>query len=221
MNAAVRDWLAGLREAGRPDELEVKALLSVWGVAVPHARRLGAGEALGEPPPGGPLAVKVCAADLLHKTEAGAVLLDVARDELTEAVSDLRARFPGRDLLIEEHVAFEPPELIAGALRDRDFGPAVMIGCGGVWAELYRDVAFRLAPCPTNEALHMLGELRVAPVFDGARGARLDGAALAAQISRIADLAVCLGDRLGQLDVNPIVYADRGWVALDAAIQLA
>jgi len=221
VNSVVRNWIARLRSPGRPDEGEVKELLAACGIRVPAGQRLSADAALAEPALRYPLVVKVCAPNVLHKTDVGALAIGVGRDSLANVVTRLRDRFPGRDLLIEEHVAFEPPELIVGALLDGDFGAAVMVGAGGILAEVYRDTAFRLAPCPAGEARHMIRELRLAPVFEGARGARLDEDALAAVVSQVADLAATFGDRLSQLDINPIVCTPDGWVALDAAMILS
>jgi hypothetical protein len=221
---ALAAWLAGLRAAGRPDEIEVKELLAGAGLASPARVRLPAGaapptaDALGFP---APLVVKVCSPDLLHKSERGGVRVGVAAADLADAVAAMRACFPAADLLIEQRIAHAGPELILGALLDPDLGPAVMVGAGGVLAEIYRDVGFRLAPCPPAEARRLLDELTLAPIFSGFRGATCDGDALAALVSRLGELAVALGPRLGQLDVNPVVWDGAAWIALDGALVLA
>jgi len=220
VSATVRDWLAHLREPQHPDEHEVKELLASHGIAVPRGARLDREAEIGDlglPPP---FAVKACAPELLHKTEQGGVLLGIDRDDLAAAVADIRARFPGSQVLVEEQVESAPPECILGAISDPDFGPAVMVGAGGILTEVHADACFRLAPCPLAEARHMLSELRIAPLFEGARGLRADADALAEVVARVSALAISLGDRLGQLDINPIVFSQQRWIALDAALLL-
>jgi succinyl-CoA synthetase beta subunit len=213
-------WLAGLSRPGRPDEHEVKQLLAQRGIAAPRGVRLESGADLPDLDLTPPLVVKVCSPDHLHKTETRGVTLDVASGDLADALADIRARFPGQPLLVEEQIAFQQPECIAGALVDPDFGTAVMVGAGGIAAEIYADVGFRLAPCSAAEARHMIDELRIAPLLAGARGARADVDALADVIARLGDLACDLGDALAQLDINPIAFADGQWLALDAALVL-
>lgn len=220
--AILTRWLGGLRVPGKPDELEAKELLSRCGIAVPAARRL---EPADPPEPAPPSAsglwvLKVCSAEILHKTEAGGVRVNLDRAEVPAAAAALRRRFAGADLLLEEQVRHAGPELILGALTDPALGPAVMVGAGGVLTELYRDVSFRLAPCPAAECRRMLGELTISPILQGYRGIVMDPDALAEALARIGRLAVDLGPAFRQLDLNPVVYAKDGWVALDARIVL-
>jgi hypothetical protein len=224
MTEPIRDWLGGLPVSGRPDEYEAKRLLELSGIRVPRGLRLGAAEAaapaIDSAAAFGPVfIVKACSSDLLHKTEnRGVIPADAAC--LAAAVSELRGRFPGYGILIEEKIAYAGNEFIIGAFRDPTFGPSLMVGAGGILTELYQDVAFRLIPCPTAEALRMLKELRVFPVLEGFRGLKLDAAALAEAVARIGGAVLELGDRFEQLDVNPIVYDGRFWTALDAKLVL-
>ena len=111
-------------------------------------------------------------------------------------------------------------EFILGALVDPSFGPAVMVGAGGILTELYKDVSFRLVPCTLEEARRMLGELTVSPVLQGFRGLRIDSDTLAETIIRVSRVVQDLGDRFSQLDINPLVYAGGRWVVLDAKLVL-
>jgi succinyl-CoA synthetase beta subunit len=219
---ATERWLRSLRVPFKPDELESKQLLAGYGIAVPEGRRLGTGDSL-DPLPGaetGLWILKVCSAEILHKTEAGGVRTNLGRHDLPVVLESLRSRFPGTDLLVEEQVRYTGPELILGALQDTALGPAVMVGAGGVLTELYRDVSFRLAPCPPEECRRMLGELTISPVLQGYRGIDLDTDALAETVNRVGRIAVDLGSRFQQLDVNPVVYSGNRWIALDAKIVL-
>jgi hypothetical protein len=221
MSGIVDAWTRSLAdEAGRPDEFEAKRLLAAAGVAVPDGVRLAPGDAPDGVSFAGPYVIKVCGPEIRHKTDLGGVQLDVTAGELARTVGRMRERFPGLALLIERQLRREGPEMIVGGLIDPTFGPAVMAGSGGVLTELREDVAFRLAPCPEDEARRMLAELVVAPLFDGFRGLRLDGGGLARLIARVSALIVELGERFDQLDINPVVLCSGAWVALDAQLTL-
>ncbi|MFP4309506.1 MAG: acetate--CoA ligase family protein [Desulfococcaceae bacterium] len=214
----IAGWLETLTIPGRPDEFEAKALLAEFGIPIPQGRRFQSGEEPGTGDLRPPLVAKVCDPAVIHKSEGGGVILGLGGEGLPEAVHKIRARFPGSAVLVEEMADFDGPEFIIGTLQDPAFGPAVMVGAGGVLTELYEDVAFRLAPLRKAEALRMLGELRTAPLFSGYRGATLDADGLADLLVRVSQLALALGDRLGQLDLNPVVFSDGKWMALDAAL---
>jgi 3-hydroxypropionyl-CoA synthetase (ADP-forming) len=105
-------------------------------------------------------------------------------------------------------------------MMDPVFGPAVMVGAGGIFTELFKDVTFRLAPCPQEEALRMLKELTVYPLIEGYRGSTIDPNKFARIISIVGNMIVDLGNVFSQLDINPIVYSEGRWAALDAMIVL-
>jgi hypothetical protein len=209
MTDATRAWLAGLA-AGTPDEHETKQLLSRIGLSVPRGMRIGAETAAAcpDPRPGfaPPYIVKVCSPEVLHKTDKGGVLFSIDGPGLSAAVRDMADRFPGCGVLVEEQVRFIGNEFIIGAFRDPAFGPAVMVGAGGILTELYKDVAFRLVPCDRQEALRMLKELKVYPVLDGFRGLHMDSQGLSGVIARVSEVVSDLGNRFSQMDINPIVF---------------
>ena len=112
-------------------------------------------------------------------------------------------------------------ELIAGVRRDPRFGPVAMVGLGGVFAELLRDVAFALAPVDPAEALAMLDRLAGAPLLYGARGrAPVDVGAAAAALAALTALAAAHPE-IAELEVNPLLAGPAGCVALDARLVLA
>jgi len=214
----VQTWLDSLATPGRPDEFEMKQLLHTAGITVPKSVRLGPEEdvaGIGFP---GPYAAKVCTPDIPHKTDCNGVHLDLGIAHVQAAVEDLRLRFPGTPVLVEEQVRWQGMEFILGALVDPVFGPAVMVGTGGILTELTQDVAFRLAPCPVAEARRMLAGLDAAPLFRGYRGIHLDADGLARAVSTVADLILPLSDRFHQLDLNPIVSVNGQWTVLDAQV---
>jgi hypothetical protein len=225
VTAPTREWLDSLAVPGRPDEHEAKRLLAGHGLRVPASLCVAAGRQGGVQPPEprfeGPYVVKVRSADVLHKTDGGGVLLGVNRAGLAPAIDVIRGRFPDSGALVEEQVTFAGPEFIVGAFRDAVFGPAVMVGAGGILTELYRDVAFRLVPCTRREALRMLRELALFPALENFRGLAMDAGGLAGVVAAVSRLVEDLGDCFSQMDINPLVCTAGGWTVLDAKILLA
>ena len=178
---------------------------------------------------GYPVALKVQSPDISHKTEAKAVRLALASDAEVGAAYDeiLRnakaykadARIEG--VLVQEMVT-GGIEAILGVTNDKLFGPAVMFGLGGIFAEVLKDVAFRIAPVTKSAALDMIAEIKGYPVLTGARGAAYaDIDALADAIVRLSALALDLKDHVAELDINPLfVFAEgKGVRAGDALIK--
>jgi succinyl-CoA synthetase beta subunit len=226
MAAAVERWRSSLSITGKPNEWECKGLLRSVGIAVPRGVFIQAGNSVasGEVSvlgTAGRCVVKVCSGDIVHKTEQGGVLLDVAENTLPAAVATLQQRFPSAGILVEEMVPYRGGEIIIGALHDPIFGPAVMVGAGGILTELYKDVAFRLAPCTAEEAHLMLEELTIYPTLRGYRGLSGDADSLADIVSKVAELALQLIREGCQLDINPIVWSRDRWVALDVKAIIA
>jgi len=133
-------------------------------------------------------------------------------------VAEVRDRFPGAAVLVEEMVAHGGIELIVGAFLDPELGPCVMVGAGGILAELQQDVAFRLLPCTRTDAQQMIDELVIAPVFWGYRGIGCNRASLVDAIVGVGCLVADLGSHFRELDLNPMVCTDAGLIALDAAL---
>jgi len=130
--------------------------------------------------------------------------------------------FPVQEIIqqCEEIVEHRGSEIIIGALYDPIFGPAVMAGAGGILTELYKDVSFRLAPYTKKEAHYLLEELIIYPTLKGYRGLSADVDSLAGIIERVAELASHLISAGCQLDINPIVWSQNRWIALDVKVVL-
>jgi acetyltransferase len=170
---------------------------------------------------GYPVVVKADAPDLLHKTEAGAVHLDV-RDAagVREAFRDARSRLDAPRVVVQERVS-PGAELLIGARRDPAFGPVVAVGAGGILTEAIRDVALALAPVGAAEGRVILrGGVR-ARLLAGVRGRpACDEAPLIDAIIGVGDLiATC--PRIVEIDVNPVIASSARAVAVDAVVILA
>ncbi len=172
---------------------------------------------------GFPVVVKAVAESLAHKTEAGAVALNLTSvAQVAEAAKRLAALSP--TLLVERMVTDAVAELLVGVTRDPQFGLVLVLGSGGVQAELLGDVQRLLLPTGRGDIVAALGRLKLAPLFTGYRGRPVADLEAAAD-ALLAVLAYCqrIGDRLLELDVNPLLIrpAGSGAVAVDALIRLS
>ena len=213
---------------GRLDEHEAKRLLASWGVPAVEARvaHSAAEAARAAKAIGTPVAMKILSPDIEHKTEADAVALGIAPEDAAGEHDALLARARAYDAHAEIRGTLLAPmvrgvECILGMRRDPVFGPVVMVGTGGILAEVVNDVAFRKAPIDHAEAKRMIAELAGAKVLEGARGRpRCDIDALAGAIAALSRFAAAHADVVESVDVNPFVVLPEGegGLALDALI---
>lgn len=220
MKKKLEHWIETLENHEKPDEFDAKQLVRLYSIKVPGGKRLKPGDKFLTDRIKPPFVLKVCSSDILHKTELQGVLLNNDKESVQDNFAMMQKRFPNENILVENQTGFMGPEFIIGVIKDPALGHAVMVGAGGVMTEIYKDTAFRLAPCSVNEAADMLDELDLSPVFDDFRGMSLDKEKLAVTISRVSKLAYDLGDKLSQLDINPIVFSGDDWVALDVKVML-
>ena len=170
--------------------------------------------------------MKILSPDIEHKTEAGGVALGIAPENAAEEHDALVARARAHDANAEIRGTLVAPmirgiECILGMRRDPVFGPVVMVGSGGVLAELIGDVAFRKAPIDRAEARRMIAELRGAGVLEGVRGRpRCDIDALADAVAALSRFAAAHAEVVESVDVNPFVVLPEGegGMAVDALI---
>ena len=215
-------------DGGRLDERETQRLLASWGIPSVEARvaRSAAEAAHAARAIGGPLAMKVLSPDIDHKTEAGAVALGVAVEGAADTHDSLVARAVAHDAAAEIRGTLLAPmvdgvECILGIQRDPVFGPVVMVGSGGIFAEVLDDVAIRKAPVDVAEAKRMIAELKGARLLRGTRGRpRCDVDALAGAVAALSRFAAAHADVIESVDVNPFVVLPEGegGLALDALV---
>jgi acyl-CoA synthetase (NDP forming) len=203
-----------------------KRLLAAYGLSGPPERlthspdeAAAAADAIGFP-----VVVKVQSADIPHKTEVGGVKLDVrGADEVREAYELVSNCSPGArvDGVLIAHQVFPVAELIVGVKQDDHFGPVLLVGVGGIFTEAIQDVSIRLPPIDEETAQEMLTQLRGVEVLRGARGRPVaDLAAVSHVLIALGELALDLGDRLAELDVNPLFALPEGALAGDALVVL-
>ena len=170
---------------------------------------------------GYPVVLKGIAKGKVHKTEAGLVRLNLwDTDHLKSAFQEMLRLKPNPQSFLIQPMLNADFELIVGVTRDPQFGPAMMLGLGGVHAEVYRDVVFRLPPLNQNDVINMVSELKGKALFQGYRGSK------PVKLESLADWLIKLGglamtfDRIKEIDVNPLLIIDGEPVAVDATIVL-
>ncbi|MFO0998651.1 MAG: acetate--CoA ligase family protein [Alphaproteobacteria bacterium] len=217
---AVRTWTARLSKTSALSEAECLAMLRDFGV--PAAESLpasSAGEAVAAAERlGYPVVLKTAAPGILHKSERGGVRLALADTAaVRRAYEDVANRLGPQVIL--QRMAEKGVELALGMIADPQFGPAVMVGAGGVLVEFARDRVFALAPFDAGEARRLIDRLRIRPLLDGVRGApAADIAKLADAVARFSVLAASLSRELAEIDVNPLIAGPGGPLAVDAIV---
>jgi acetyltransferase len=216
--------------AGTLGLLDLQALLRAYGLPLAPAALAATPAEAAEAAArlGFPVALKIASPDIAHKTDVGGVRLGLqSAAEVTAAAEAMLARVRAArpDAAIRgftvQAMAAPGRELLVGAVRDPQFGPLVMVGLGGVFVEILRDTATRLAPLAAAEAARMLDELRAAPLLRGVRGEPpVDRAALVDAVTRFARLVADCPE-LAEIELNPLVARPDGVVAIDARARLA
>ncbi|MCF3120908.1 acetate--CoA ligase family protein [Streptomyces arenae] len=231
----VRALLESVRAEGRTSLTapEGKVIADAYGIAVPgeelatdvdgavaHAARFD-----------GPVVMKIVSPDILHKTDAGGVVVGVAgsadvRAAFHRIVDNARAYAPEARIdgvQVQELLPGGPAaqEVIVGAVTDPTFGKVVAFGLGGVLVEVLKDVTFRLAPVDADEAASMLDSIGAAEILRGVRGAEpVDRWAIAEQIRRVSQLVTDFPE-IAEVDLNPVIATPHGAVAADIRIILS
>lgn len=210
------------------DEYQAKKILQSWGIPVTEDRLVHSSTEAVEAwaAINGAAVMKIVAAEILHKTEIGGVMLNInsaeaAADAFDTLMQRARTAYPE---LAQLAVLITPMskagvETVLGIVNDPLFGPAIMFGLGGVLVEVLHDISFRLAPFDETEAHQMIDEIHGRAILDGVRGAQAaDINALASALSRLSLFAAENADKIASVDINPFVIFPQGAVALDALI---
>jgi acetate---CoA ligase (ADP-forming) len=214
---ATVDWQTGLPDRGRLNEAQSKQLFARFGIPsvdeVIVQSRAEATQAAARI--GGNVVLKILSRDILHKTEVGGVIVDVSPGDVARRCDELatvrsRTGHSPEGFLVQELIR-DGVELILGCRRDPQLGPAVLLGAGGITAELFKDIAIRLLPLGAGDADDMINELHSAPLLRGFRGRPLcDVGALAHAILTFSTMVSTLGERLIEAEINPLFVLPQG-----------
>ena len=206
-------------------EFESKELLEEIGIVVPDQsltsskeETLSAAEKIGFP-----VVLKLMAEDVIHKSDTGAVKLNLKTKEEVEEAYDALMKIPAQaeKKISVQNMADEPiTELIIGMTTDPQFGPALMFGIGGILVELLEDVSFRIAPITEYDANEMIKEIKGFPILDGYRGKpKADLDAIVKTLLKISDLVI-KHEEINEIDLNPVFIYEQGLICVDARIIL-
>jgi acetyl-CoA synthetase len=201
-------------------ESEAKALLAQYGIIVPASAECSTGEAAAVASRiGFPVVLKISDDAIAHKSDVGGVALGLrSPDEVAAAAT--RMATLGDRVLVEQMVGGAVAELIVGVVRDPQFGFALLVGAGGVLAELLTDSVTVLLPATRDDLERAVRRLRVWTLVEGHRGRRGDPESVLRAILAVADFAEAHRDRLLELDVNPLLVLPDRAVAVDALIKM-
>jgi acetate---CoA ligase (ADP-forming) subunit beta len=172
---------------------------------------------------GYPVVIKACSPALMHKSDRGLVKLNVndTRD-VALAIAEIDRALDGAtiDGYLVQRMVQGKREVIVGGMRDKLFGPCVMLGLGGILVEALADVSFRLAPLEERDALEMINQLRAQNLFDAIRGEpAVDRAALSRVLIAVGTILL-EHSRISQIDVNPLIFQGADPIAVDALVTL-
>lgn len=218
----LKEFLEPLRGRGLLEH-EAKGLLKTMGLSVPRGTFIGKGKKMPALELTYPLVAKVSAKDLVSKSDIRGIRLGIKTEsELQDALKELSSIEGIEGVLIEE---MAPPafEVIVGATVDRQFGPVLMLGLGGLFVELFKDVAFALVPLDRalkkEEALWLVNQLKGRRLFEGYRGSPpLDTDALYSVMAVVAEI-ISTGT-VSEINLNPVALYPKGAIVLDAKINL-
>ncbi len=176
---------------------------------------------------GFPVALKICAPDIVHKSDSGGVRLNLhslseVRQAYCEIIDTIQKKHPSSLIhgVTVQKMAREGTEVIVGASKDPQFGPVIMFGLGGIFVEVLKDVSFRIIPLSRKDAREMIEEIKGYPLLKGYRGK--EPADISALIEILMNVSSLMEKNPGmkELDLNPIFAYKKGALAVDARISL-
>lgn len=225
-----REAMERLKSKDALTELEAKRVLAAYGIPVTRETLATSAEmaVIKAREIGYPVAMKIVSAQIPHKTDAGCVCLNISSDrEVRAAFRNIMANAKKylnndtksiRGALVQEMVS-EGVEVIVGATCDPVFGHVLMFGLGGIFVEAIKDVSFRIAPISRQDAFAMVRQIRGYAVLQKARGRqKADIDAIVNTLLRVSALVTDHGDKIAELDINPLIVSSRGAKVADALI---
>ncbi len=226
MTDLIKELIAGARREDRVYllEHECKAILrdigvptTSWLVAKSEEEAVSMSEAIGYP-----VVLKILSPEIIHKSDAGGVKLNLDKAGVRGAYNELVAKFKDSHVIgVSVQEMAEPGlEVIVGATRDATFGSVLMFGLGGVFVEVLKDVSFRVIPATERDAQEMMEEIRGYQLLQGYRGQSADLASLRDILLKVSNLAAAY-PAIKEVDLNPVFAYPQGSLVVDARMILA
>jgi len=167
-----------------------------------------------------PVALKICSADILHKTDVGGVKLNIrTKEELVREFKKFEKKFPNNNFLIDQMVP-SGAEIIVGLVQDSTFGLTIMCGIGGIFTELYQDVSFRIIPIDEYDARQMIEELKGKKLLEGFRHLKANKELVVDLLLKVSSIGQELINHIDQMDLNPVFVYDKNLCVVDAKLIL-
>lgn len=207
-------------------EHEAKMILRKMGIIVPPSALVKTKEEAIEAASkfGYPVVMKLMSVEVIHKTDYGAVVINLqSKEEVKSTYDDFMNRFSSVDVagVLVEKMVDKGLELIIGTNTDPTFGPVILFGVGGVMVEAIKDVVFRLCPTSQPQALQAIEEIKARVLLDGFRGMpKVNKEELSNLIVKLSELAWEYRDYIAEMDINPIIANEDGLFPVDARIIL-
>lgn len=232
MNPQVKEIISQALSEGRTAlmEHESKDIIQAYGIKVGKYKIATNADEAGEfaDEIGYPIVCKIASPDIVHKTEAGGIKLNLknaeevksAYDEIIENAMKYNAEAKIVGVNVQKMTEKGITEVIIGMTTDPQFGPALMFGLGGIFVEIYKDVSFRVCPITEYDANEMIRDIKAFPLLDGFRGAqKADIKAIVDILLKICKLSLEVQE-IDQIDLNPIIALPKGAAVVDARIIL-
>ena len=210
-------------------ETESRELLIEYGVYLPEAalvktlaEAVEAADRLGYP-----LAMKIVSPDIIHKSDAGGIKLNLSNaDEIKTAFEEIMKnaeKFAPRERIVGALLStMVPPgqECIIGMIRDAQFGPVIMFGLGGIFVEVLKDVSFRVAPLADEDIDEMIREIKGYKILTGVRGEKpKDVEAIKAVLAKLSEIVID-NPEISEIDLNPVIVHEKGLSIVDSRVLI-
>jgi acetyl-CoA synthetase (ADP-forming) len=225
----IRDILLKARTEGRSSLLytEAKKLLDIGAIPVVQSKlaldkdgAIRAARSIGFP-----VVMKIFSPDVVHKSDAGGVMIDLRTeeeiahgfDQMMKHFRKVKSKIKIEGVVVEKMLS--GLEVIIGAIKDSQFGHVLMFGMGGIFVELLKDASFRLIPIEPADADEMMNEVKGYPLLQGFRGKSGNIESLRDLLLKVSDLIIHYPE-ISEMDLNPVITSSSGSIVADARITM-
>ncbi len=201
-------------------ENEVKDLMKAYGIRTTNYKLVNKLEDLENLGLKFPVALKVCSNKILHKTDVGGVKLGIKdMGDLEKTFKEFKKKFPKENLLVDQ-MEEKGVEIIIGLVQDPTFGLSIMCGIGGIFTELYKDVAFRIIPIDKYDSVQMIEEIKGKKLLEGFRNMKANKELVIDLLLKVSKIGQELIEHIDQMDLNPVFVYENDICVVDAKLIL-
>lgn len=201
-------------------ENEVKDLMKAYGIRTTNYKLVNKLEDLENLGLKFPVALKVCSSKILHKTDVGGVKLGIKdMSDLEKTFKEFKKKFPKENLLVDQ-MEEKGVEIIIGLVQDPTFGLSIMCGIGGIFTELYKDVAFRIIPIDKYDSVQMIEEIKGKKLLEGFRNMKANKELVIDLLLKVSKIGQELIEHIDQMDLNPVFVYENDICVVDAKLIL-